>query len=137
MDNNVSKNIFETRLERLITMKEKIEVRLRMVNNESGEEAQLVQNRLRNEIEALDNSIVQLKERVSNDSSILRTVTISNGERVREVKIVNEELVDPKSGHVSRLSPLGRALSKAIKGENVDVTTPNGLSKTYTILSAS
>ena len=55
------------------------------------------------------------------------TVTYSDGKGVeRTVSIVGQDEIDPARGHISWISPVARALSKARAGDVVTLKTPAG-----------
>jgi len=55
------------------------------------------------------------------------TVTYSDGKGVeRTVSIVGQDEIDPARGHISWISPVARALSKARAGDVVSLKTPAG-----------
>ncbi len=55
-------------------------------------------------------------------------VTITDGEnQTRTVMIVGQDEIDPKQGKISWVSPIGKALLNAKKGDWVQVETPRGI----------
>lgn len=56
------------------------------------------------------------------------TVTYCDGKGVeRTVSIVGQDEVDPARGHISWISPVARALTKAREGDVVSLRTPGGV----------
>jgi transcription elongation factor GreB len=56
------------------------------------------------------------------------TVTYSDGKRIeRTVSIVGQDEVDPPRGHISWISPVARALTRARAGDVVTLRTPGGV----------
>ena len=56
------------------------------------------------------------------------TVTYCDGKGVeRTVSIVGQDEVDPARGHISWISPVARALTKAREGDLVTLRTPGGV----------
>lgn len=100
----------------------------------------------RQKVNAIDARLRKLKfmikyaliiEGTSTDSvDIGTTVTLNDGEREFEYKIVGEEEADPREGKISFKSPLGHALLGKKVNEKVDFHAPAGL-KTFQILKLS
>jgi transcription elongation factor GreA len=84
--------------------------------------------------ELLKNAVVIEHERGEGGVIIVgSTVVVRANGKTKELKIVGSNEADPGAGRISNESPLGAAFLGHAKGDDVDVTTPGGIT-TYTIL---
>ena len=78
-------------------------------------------------------TIVSKPSGSSNKVNIGSTVTVDMGGRERVFTIVGGAESDSAAGKISNESPVGRAIIGRAEGETVEVVTPAGKSRVYTI----
>lgn len=86
----------------------------------------------------LQNAEVIDESKLSNDtvnlgSTVKVRIVTDRGEREKEYQILGSNEANPREGKISDDSPVGKALLGRKLGEEVDVTTPGGVSKYYVL----
>lgn len=108
--------------------------------NSEYQEARDEQARLEGKIAELEDllrssAIIEKNGNGSNGIRVGSKVTVKKGGEKRVFTIVGSNESNPTEGLISNESPIGQALIGKKDGDKVTVTTPNGVSVEYQILS--
>ncbi len=86
------------------------------------------------ELENIINNSRVINHKNNGTISVGSTVTLKNGDKTKEYKIVGPQEVNPGKGLISNESPIGSGLIGHQIGDKVEITTPGG-KQVYEIVS--
>lgn len=141
---NLKDKLMNLHSERKIVIEEMCEVKDNCLSTEDSSEL----NQYRMNLDNIEDHITRLNEALSSsriiDVSMMRNDKVRFGHQVKiedmdsgdekTYTLVSIHESDPKNGHISILSPLGRSLVGMEVGDIIDFNSPNG-DKEYEILS--